>query len=97
MSNNKDKIIYECVTHSGWLSKEPIRIYNVAVSGDGSGWGRMWVYDGDENTGKLIIHIICPSSNSKQFYFPDGIPVSRGCYVKLGIYVPVAIIGFKYE
>jgi len=97
MSNNKDKIIYESITHSGWLSKQPIRIFNIATSGRGDGAGRAWVYDGDVQNGKLIIHIISANWYTQQLHFPDGIPVKRGCYVKISDTTPLVVIGFKYE
>ncbi len=97
MSNSKDKIIYETIKHDGWLAKEPIRIFSVAICGDGSGACKAWIYDGEGKAQNLKIFIISPTWHSAQFHFPDGYYFGRGCYVKrLGTCGSV-IIGFKYE
>ncbi|RLB83714.1 MAG: hypothetical protein DRH24_06460 [Deltaproteobacteria bacterium] len=97
MSNNKDEIIAELIENTGWLAKQPIRVYKLIVNGDGSNGGLIELYDGHPSTGKKMIILRAPGWNTWQVDIPGGLKFPRGCYAKINAYATTPIVCFKYE
>lgn len=67
----------------GVVSTRPCKLFSVVVTTDGSGPGKVELYNEDSaETGQKFATLLCPSNQSKQFHW-QGLELLRGLYVDI--------------
>jgi len=74
---------YEYLTTDRLITNLPCILYSVVVTTDGSGPGKVEIYDGEGAEARYkIATLLCPANSSMVFRW-KGLELSRGLYVDI--------------
>lgn len=85
----------ETVNISRVLIQAPCVLFSVVVTAAGGGTGIINIRNGGDVSSPLVLPLYVSSPDSKPFSFPEGLYLSRGCYIEIVQYIQSVLVTLK--
>lgn len=86
--------LYQRVTSDQCVSPNPVWVYSLVISSNGTDEADATIYDGESTSGDQVMTLFCNDEEMAQVIFPEPLYLRKGLYVDVGTNVNEVLVQY---